>query len=344
MKKLFIATMAAAAIFASCSDNGINVIEPIGADSPQVHLTLGTDAATRAFFDNSATAETWESEVTMLSVYVFDNSGNFILKRSLTSTEITSLSARISLPNSAAGTNCSFYVVANADYGSVATTAAMDALTESVTLGDYNGTFAQTAQGRKRSAGFVMTGKTTATIAAVGTATTVSVSVKRTVAKIAVRTTVDSSLSAMYNGGTVVINSVRISKASSASNSFYQSSLAPRSSIYQYTQTPSRSGSNTDAMFYVYENGTLATGSRVMLTLTGYFDADGNTSTTSDRSDVEYTVELTGAGSGAIARNGYYRVNAVIKGLSGDGAGGVTINIAVANWETPSTQTVNLGN
>lgn len=343
MKKLFIATMAAAAVFASCSDNGINVIEPIGADSPQVHLTLGTDAATRVFFDNSATAETWESEVTMLSVYIFNNAGNFILKRTLTPAEIANLSARILLPNSTTGTECSFYVVANDDYGSVATTAEMDVLRERATLDEYNGTFAQTAQGRKRSAGFVMTGKTTATIAAAGTTTSVSLSLKRTVAKIAVRTTIDPSLSAMYGGGTVIINSVTISKARGVSHSFQKPVFAIGPSLYKHTQTPQTTGSNFDALFYVYETAAPAEGNRVMLTLTGYFDADNNPSTTNDRIDVEYTVDISGFGNGAIWRNGYYRINVVITRLSDDGTSGLMMDISVANWENSVTQTAYLG-
>lgn len=333
----------AVALLASC-DKHIenNLPEPTYADGPQVQLSLGTDiVGTRTFFDNTATAESWENEITTLAVYVFDSSGKFVIKRTLTGSEVTAKSAQFALPNSTAGTSCSFYVVANADYGNVATSSAMDALTESVTLDEYNGTFAQTAQARKRSAGFVMTGKTTATVAAAGAPTTVSVAIKRTVAKIAVRTRMDASFSAAYNGGGITINSIKVSKASSSSNSFYKTALASRASLYEFTQTAQKTGSNFDGLFYVYENDALAAGSRVLLTLTGYFDADNNASTTTDRSNVEYTIELTGASGGEIKRNGYYRVDAVIKGLSGDAVG---VNISVANWETPVTQTVNLGN
>ena len=348
MKKIILfATMVAATVLASCNkstDIDTNVID--NPNGPQVCLTLGgEDAATRAFFDNSATAESWENELKTLSVYAFDASGKFIIKRSMTSSEVSAKSAIFALPNSAAGTNCSFYVVANADYGDVATTTAMEALMESATLDEYNGTFAQTGQGRKRTAGFVMTGVTTAKIAAAGSSTTVAVTLKRTVAKIALRVRMDSSFSATYGNGTVTINSVKLSKASASSNSFYKSgSYASRTSLYETTQTPMKNGSYYDGCFYSYENGAIAAGSRVMLTLTGVFDSDGSASTTNDRMEVEYKIELTGAAGGEIKRNGYYRVDAAIKGPFGDGAGAITVNITVANWETPVTQSITLGN
>jgi 2C-methyl-D-erythritol 2,4-cyclodiphosphate synthase len=347
MKKtiLFVASVAATVLAASCSKNTDTFVPQTGnTDAPQVCLTLGADGAdgaTRAFFDNTATAETWESEIKTLTVYAFDSAGKLIVKRSLSASEVAAKSASFALPNSAAGTNCSFYVVANADYGDVATTSAMDALMESATPGDYNGTFAEVATGRKRTAGFVMTGITTTKVATQGSSTTVSVALKRTVAKIAVRTKMDAAFSATYGNGTITINSVKVSKASSLSNSFYKTSYPSRSSLYEFTQTPQKSGSNFDGLVYLYENGTLTAGNRVMLTLAGYFDTDGNDSTTTDRSAVEYTMELTGAGNGEIKRNGYYRVDATIKGLSGDAVG---VNISVAGWETPVTQTINLGN
>ncbi len=187
-----------------------------------------------------------------------------------------------------------------------------------------------------------MTGATVVKIAAAGSSTSVPVTLKRTVAKIAVRVKPDAAFGATYGGGSVTITSVKLSKASAISNSFYKAGNNPsRNYLYETTQTPLKNGANFDGCFYAYENGTLNAGSRAMLTLTGYFDADGNAATTGDRLDVEYRVELTGSGNGEIKRNGYYRVDATIKGLSGDAVG---VNISVAAWETPVTQTINLGN
>ncbi len=77
MKKiLFAAAAIAAALFASCDkDNGtINPALPETSDGARIAITLtGADEAdTRAFFDASAKAESWESSLSSLSVFAFD--------------------------------------------------------------------------------------------------------------------------------------------------------------------------------------------------------------------------------------------------------------------------------
>ena len=144
MKKiLFAAAAIAAALFASCDkDNGtINPALPETSDGARIAITLtGADEAdTRAFFDASAKAESWESSLSSLSVFAFDNGGALIIRRDFTSSELSSKSATFSLPKSAAGTECSFYAVANYDASSAKTRAALTALVEK-SAADYNGT------------------------------------------------------------------------------------------------------------------------------------------------------------------------------------------------------------
>ncbi len=62
----------------------------------------------RAFFDESVTPETWESALSSMSVYVFDPSGNLILRRELSESELSEKKVAFSLPNSSAGQLCSF--------------------------------------------------------------------------------------------------------------------------------------------------------------------------------------------------------------------------------------------
>ena len=83
-----------------------------------------------------------------------------------------------------------------------------------------------------------------------------------------------------------------------------------------------------------------ATGSRIKVVLNAVYDADGNLSTTTDQLAVTYETELTGATGGKIARNGSYKVNAKLDGLTGQD---VTLAVTVANWDALSTQDVNLG-
>lgn len=342
MKKFFFAAIAMTVMLASCSKNAENLstVEPV--DGPQVYVTLQAENQSRAFFDNTATAEAWEKSINSLDLYVFDKNGNIVLKRKLSSSEINAKSARFALPNSTAGTQCSFYVVANADCGEAITVSALDNALESAVLGDYNGTFAQVSTASKRTGGFVMTGKTNQAIATAGSSTTVGVTLKRVVAKISVRAKLSSDFSQNYNGGKIIITGATISQANSKSYYFANvNGPLEKSTFFSFTQPSQNTSDNFDNLFYIYENGVESTEKdRVKIVLKGYFDADGNLATTHDQIEVEYPIYLSGASNGEIRRNGYYRVDATIKGLSGDG---LVVNFSVAEWETPVTQNIELG-
>ena len=342
MKKiLFAAAAIAAALFASCdkTDDTLDPAMPETSDTARIAITLtGADEAdTRAFFDTSAKAEAWESSLSSLSVFAFDNSGALIIRRDFTSSELASKSATFALPKSAAGTECSFYAVANYDASSAKTRAALTALVEK-SAADYNGTFAEVSSAAKRSGGFVMSGSTSKNIGAVNSTTSVGITLKRTVAKVALQTTIDPSFADKY-AGELTINSVKLSKAASQS-SVVAGTPTPGAMSYTHTQTLAAASGKYNALFYCFENGSLTAGNRVLLEINATYDLDGNGSTTDDRSEVTYSVELTGKAAGEILRNGYYRIAANITGLVGQDC---AVTVTVADWETPVTQSVELG-
>ena len=342
MKKiLFAAAAMAAALFASCdkADETTNPAIPATADGARIAITLtgADDAATRAFFDTTAKAEAWESSLSILSVFAFDNGGTLIVRRDFTSAELASKSATFALPKSTAGTECSFYAVANYDATSAKTQSALTSLLEN-SAGDYNGTFSEVTTAAKRSGGFVMSGQTTQTVGAVNSTTNVGITLKRTVAKVALQTTIDPSFADKY-AGTLTINSVKLSKAASQSL-VVAGTPTPGAMTFSHTQTPATASGKCNALFYCFENGALPAGSRVLLEINATYDSDGSTSTTDDRSEVTYSVELTGKAAGEILRNGYYRVAANITGLVGQEC---AVSVTVADWETPVTQNVELG-
>lgn len=343
MRKMIFAAMAIFAL-ASCSDNTENLVidNESNGNSPEVCITLKAEENTRAFFDNETSAEAWEKEIKTLETYVFDKDGSIVLKRTMTDAEITAKSARFSLPNSTAGTQCSFYVVANANYGDIGNVSTLDNASENIAIKDYNGTFSQVTTSGKLVSGFVMTGKTNITIADAGNSTTVGITLKRIVAKIAVRTQLSDDFTTNYNGGKVVITEATISQTNALSYSFANSSGAiEKNTFFAFTQPSQNTSGYFDNLFYIHENSVESTEEdRVRIGLKGYFDADGNLATTQDQIEVEYSIYLVGAANGEIKRNGYYRVDATIKGLSGDG---LIVNFTIADWETPVTQNVDLG-
>lgn len=342
MKKiLFAAAAMAAALFTSCdkTDDTIDPATPEISDTARITITLtGADAAdTRAFFDASAKAEAWESSLSSLSVFAFDKGGTLIVRRDFTSAELASKSATFALPKSTAGTECLFYAVANYDASLAKTCAALTTLVENSVVA-YNGTFAEVSTAAKRSGGFVMSGSTTKTVGTVNTTTNIGITLKRTVAKIAFQAAVDPSFADKYSGS-LTVNSVKLSKAASQSL-VVAGTPTPGAMTFSHTQTPASASGKYNALFYCFENGSLTAGNRVLLEINATYDLDGNASTTDDRSEVTYSVELTGKTAGEILRNGYYRIAANITGLVGQDC---VVSVTVADWETPVTQNVDLG-
>ena len=338
-KHLFAAVAVAAALFTACNkDNEPIAPTPIDTDGSRICISLTDDADTRAFFDATASAEAWEKTLSSLSVFAFDNAGSLIVRRDFTSTELATKSAVFSLPKSAAGTSCSFYAVANIDASSAKTEAALTALVEN-TAAAYNGSFTEVSSKALRPGGFVMSGMKTQTVGAVNSTTNVGITLKRTVAKVALQTTVDASFAQKY-GGTLMINSVKLSKSASQSLVVAGATPSTGAMTFTHTQTPAAASGKYNSLFYIYENGALAAGSRVLLEINATYDTDGSAATTDDRSEVTYTVELAGKAAGEILRNGYYRIAANISGLVGQEC---AVSVTVADWETPVTQTVELG-
>ena len=324
----------------ACDEDTSDTMNPSPAaptGGASVTLTLTDGDGTRTFFDDKAAAETWEKSLSSLAVYAFDKSGALLVHRDFTPSELTAKSATFSLPKSAAGTECSFYAVANLDVPAAPTKSSLTTLLEKEAA-NYNGTFAEVSAAAKRARGFVMSGSVTKTVGAVNTTTSVGITLKRTVAKVAVQTTVDPSFANKYSG-TLAINSVKLSKAASQSL-VVAGTPTPGTMTFSHMQTPAAASENYNALFYCFENGALPAGSRVLLEINATYDSDGSTSTTDDRSEVTYPIELTGKAAGEILRNGYYRITATVTGLTGLDC---DLSITVADWETPTTQEIELG-
>jgi len=274
-----------------------------------------------------------------VTVFCFNPDGNLIVRRNFTSSEVSTKKATFALPKTAAGASVEFYAIANTPIAdNIVTKTALLALTENTPI-SYNGTFTKVSSAARRPGGFVMTGAATKTIAASGTPTEVAVTLRRSVAKIAVQTTLGSGFSNRYLGK-VRVNSAVLSRAASRGFLVGQTTPNPGAMTFSHTQATVEAASKFNNQFYTFENGNLAAGSRLLLTLNATYDRDGDFATTGDQAPVIYEIELSGGGAGQIVRNGYYRVQVTLDGLTG---ADVTATITVADWETPVTQAINLG-
>lgn len=281
--------------------------EPL--DGAAVCLTFTDAPASRASLNSTAAAETWEKSLTSLTVYVFNSQGNLVAQRSFTSEELVDKSATFALPHSAAGTTCDFYAVANLSLTGVTTKSALLSKVEA-SAADYNGTFAEVSTKAKRAGGFVM-----------------SASAKSNPSPRFDDRRCDGAPPYGGQGSPCRPRSMRpsrrnirerspsrasrLSKAASQSPVIAPATPSPGAMSYTHTQTATAAAGRYDNLFYVFENGALAEGNRVQLEITASYDADGSTSTTSDRTEIVYTVPVTGKAGGAIVRNGYYRIGSL---------------------------------
>lgn len=354
--KNFIIKMAAfaamMAVFAACTkDEAVPASIDSGKEG-EVELILQNESIldeTRAF--GSGTTETWEKSISSAVLIVYNTTGTQILRRVLTAAEIngsTTTPIKFVLPGVSADASCDFYVVINRTVAdNITTKTGLLAELES-DVASYNSTYANVTTKAMRSGGFVMTGTATAKIAA-GT-TAVTMTVKRVVAKVEIQTTMTDSFRSKFGNGCVEIKKVTLSRGAeksclidqtaskyatvsstftSAQDSYCDKTGASKSNAYKYNN-----------LFYINEKAAAAAGSRVKVVIDAIYDTDGNLTTTADQVALTYETELTGTTGGKIARNGSYKVNAKLDGLTGKD---VTLAVTVANWDALSTQDVNLG-
>ena len=260
------ATTAFATLLCSCAKEETPNIEPYY-DTPAAEVVFITEEneASRAFFDPSATTEAWEKSLSSLTVFCFGEDGNLLVRRNFTSDEIAARTSTFALPRTSAGKNVEFYALANTAVDeSVTTKAALTALVESAPE-NYNGTFTDVSTKALRSGGFLMSGSATKAVAASGAATQVAITLKRDVAKVAVQTSLSEEFASRYPGS-VTITSAKISRAA-MQTPYFSGTVKPGATTYAHTQTPGTAVGKFNSLFYLFENGTLTSGSRVLLTL-----------------------------------------------------------------------------
>lgn len=339
MKKLFFIALATIAL-ASCSktENTNEILNTKDASAVTISFKEAeAEAETKAFFGTTAAAETWEKTLNEITIIAFNQTGNTLVQRQFTTAEITSKTATFVVPNGVAGDNCEFYAVANMPVATVANKTALLALLENSATA-YNGTFAEVNTVSKRVGGFVMSGNISKALATSGT-TSVAITLKRTVAKVAIEATQSTEFANRYNGA-IKVNSAKLVKGASQSLLIKPTTPSTGAMTFTHTQPSNVVSTKYQNLFYVFENGTLASGSRVAIELNATYDADGNFTTTTDQTPMVYTVELEGTAAGTIVRNGYYRIQVAINGLTGNDA---SVSITVADWETPVSQSVSVG-
>ena len=324
MKKLFLAAGAALALLASCSKHTDEIADSTTGSVVKIAFVDETPQ-TRAFFGTTAAAESWEKQIGSLTLFVFDQNRTAVLQRNFSASEIAAKTATIPIPDATPGQTYSFYVLANnSNLGTVADLDDLLALSESEAA-SYNGTFDEVSTKAKRTQGFTMTGSATQAIAQAGQVTTVNISLKRLVAKIAIQAATDSKFASIYPGR-VKITSAEVSSAAVSRYYFYEQQKQAAAQTFTHTQTAKDLSGKYGNLFYVYGNESNSAPQTLKFNLEGIYDKDGDFGTTNDQLAVNYEFELRGDQGITINQNTYRRITANI-----------------TDWEGPFSQDVYIG-
>ena len=190
-----------------------------------------------------------------------------------------------------------------------------------------------------RQDGFVMTGFCSRTIAA-GRTTEASIVLERTVAKVAIRTSLSSEFSEKFPGS-MRIQSARIEGTASRTPLIRSTESSAENADFSFEQGSFSENETFDNLFYLFETSPSASGTTAYVVLKGIYDRDGDAETTADRYPVHYRIPLSGIiENKSIVRNGYYRIAVTLADLSGEPA---DVVVAVRPWLTPGVQNYGLG-
>lgn len=335
MKRLILICFAGLCL-AACNSN-----EPTPAmpdETTQVEIDFGgSTAETRGFFEDQAVNQTWESAIKSAKLYIYNAQGNFVTSHTLSSQEIAARKLSIALPLQVLGTYCTFYLAANGAPTESSTESAFLNVTSLCGGSSYHVASAAGAiSGPVVSSGFGMTGSSRVLVNPAGQRTLVSITLVREVAKIAFRAKAADDFSSRNNGATITVNTVTLTNSADKCYAFERSGYI--STTYSSrAQTSQRSGSYYQNLFYALENGT-SRPTTIILDCT--FDRDGNTATTADRTPVQFEVQAA-PGTGTLARNTYYQIDAVINGTGGLNLDlDLELTFTVKNWTVTSLQNI----
>ena len=261
MKHLFLAATVALGLLVSCNKEENEIYATSKGTVATVSFTDGEPATRSA----TAEAEPWEKTLNTLTMFVVDPSGDILVKRSFSAAELSAKKATFALPDAVPGTICEFYAVANLDMSQVNSADVLTAMLEQ-NAAAYNGAFADVSAKAVRNGGFVMSGMASQAVAAAGATTDVAITLKRTVAKVAVQITPSPQFGSLYQG-VVRVNSITLSNGATQTLLFH-TTYNPGFFNFSTTQQSDFSSGTYRNLFYLYECPARNVGSRIKATMT----------------------------------------------------------------------------
>ncbi len=325
--------------------------EPIPVPQPEagtpVRLTFGVPGNfSRAFFDEAAAAEPWEKTIDNMTLYAINTHGKQVMRKEFGREEIGAMSAELLVPGVTMGEAVTFYVLANrASYPVLMTENDFHSVTDRdiYAYNGNNGAFEDISSRAMRPYGFAMSGKTTMTLIGDGRMNHVPITLKRLVAKIAVRIDIDPSYKQNYPGEIIVSGIDMTNKAIFTPWLFngYRTRHTNPDASQTFQQKPVLIDGKYCAIFYTFEQGPPSFGpeDKAVLSIQTQYSPSGSFGSGNTVYRNYFHIPLEGSGDGEIRRNGYYRVKGTVADLY---TFRTQSAVEVSEWEMPVT--ADLGN
>lgn len=338
MKKyIYMMAVAIAAICSSCSkDNDVTqsfTPPTTESEGQEVTINFTTDAATRAFFDEDAVAESWEKQINKMTIflvryYVPVQGVMEVVSKELTASEIANGSVTMLLESVNLNNFIGISIVANLDVPDDASplniySTVISPLDESY----YNGTFAEVSASAKHNYGFPMYGIGSTVVTDVNNVG-VSIELKRDVSKIAIET----SLSDNFNNSNMYAGDLRIDDITVRTSDKVNSDFEDCDT---HTQASNKSGDKYQNLFYMqasYSNHFLVNAT---------YDADGDFTTTNDQKQVtyEFSIDDEDGTNKSLVANCYYRIRVTVNTLD---VGRVDLSVSTSDWLSIENQAIEI--
>ena len=246
-------------IFISCTAPFPEKDIPEREEGARLFITL-ENPETRSL--NGSAAESWEKKINTAYIYVFQTgTGQLLHLHTLSSSSINALNngtnntVSFTIPITGSQ-SCNVYMVANTSPSASVSTESNVLTSIEQDIASYNGKYSDVTTKALRSQGFTMTASSPGVTLTNGNNTSVSLSLKRIVAKIGI----EINLTAVISLGTSVVTDVTISQSAPVSNLFPLPTSNTTGNAINLTQTAQPHTSNTGIYnaFSIYTKTTPA--------------------------------------------------------------------------------------
>lgn len=344
MKKVIFAAVLSAFALVSC--NKEYETPDTGGPEPTTPVTItfnSDEILTRASDGDGAESLPWEKKIVRMCIYVYDSNGDWAETRELTTEEIGAGKLNYAVPSRLCESDATFYVVANKYRMNIATAAIMEQQKDDYPT-IYNWAGDDHTQAKCYNDGFVMSARKKVAIPMYGEPLSLHFNLKRTVAKIALRISIDPKFGQRYPGHKLEMTGCGVYYTNKAAMLFEPSAGEPvdltiYSTVSRAYPADLTAGETDDKIFYfyVYPNGALPTNPPIKPC--AVFGGD-LTTPQGMRSRVDYYIPINEANNHEIARNGFYKLNVAVTGISGCD---VEATFETASWGSENSFTEDIG-